>query len=157
VTDQADAGSEAQRSRDVGRRPRQRRAVETRQRLYEIAVAEYERVGIDAARLEDIVESAGVSWSTFFDYFQRKEDVLQEAGVGMAAALAKAVEDGLADSEKPVGEVFRASLRAATDAAPGPQVRGALLGDIVNNPGRMTAYLADRGCRRGWTPRPGYS
>jgi hypothetical protein len=72
-------------------------------------------------------------------------DVLQEAGVGMAAALAEAVEDGLAGSEKPIGEVFRSSLRAATEAAPGPQVRGALLGDIGNHPGRMTAYLADRG------------
>ena len=146
MTDDRRSASEAQSPHATsGRRPRQRRAVETRQRLYEAAVAEYERVGIDAARVEDIVEVAGVSWSTFFDYFPRKEDVLQEAGVGMAVALAKAVEDGLADSEKPVGEVFRSSLRAASDAASGPRVRSALLADIVSNPGRMTAYLADRG------------
>lgn len=144
MTDDRRSANETGTSRDVGRRPRQRRAVETRHRLYEAAVAEYERVGIDAARVEDIVETAGVSWSTFFDYFPRKEDVLQEAGVGMATALAESVEAGLA-AGKPVVEVFTSSLETVADAAPGGQVWRALLRDIVSNPGRMTTYLADRG------------
>ncbi len=144
MTDDRRSVDGAGASRDVGRRPRQRRAVATRQRLYEVAVAEYERVGIDAARVEDIVEAAGVSWSTFFDYFPRKEDVLQEAGVGMATALAESIEAGLA-AGKPVVEVFTSSLQSVADAAPGPAVWSALLRDIVSNPGRMTTYLADRG------------
>lgn len=145
MPDERRSPADAEGMRDIARRPRQRRAVETRQRLYEAAVAEYERVGIDAARVEDIVSAAGVSWSTFFDYFPRKEDVLQEAGVGMATALAEAVETGLADVATPVHEVFRLSVQAVRKAAPGPNVSGALLRDIVSNPGRMTAYLADRG------------
>lgn len=127
------------------RQPRQRRAVETRQRLYAAAIAEYERVGVAATRVEDIVEAAGVSWSTFFDYFPRKEDVLQEAGVPMAAALARAVEDGLTAPATPVPEVFRRAVRALIAAAPGPAVTRALLRDIVTSPGRLTDYLAGRG------------
>jgi AcrR family transcriptional regulator len=144
VTDDRRSATGAGTSGDVGRRPRQRRAVETRQRLYEAAVAEYERVGIDAARVEDIVDAAGVSWSTFFDYFPRKEDVLQEAGVGMARSMDESVDAGLAAAE-PVVEVFTASLEAVADAAPGLEVWRALVRDIVSNPGRMTAHLADRG------------
>lgn len=109
-------------------------------------MAEYERVGVEAARVEDIVAAAGVSWSTFFDYFPRKEDVLQEAGAGRAAAFTGAIEDGLLRGETPVSEVFAAAVRAARDAGPRSEVlRGALLRDIVNHPGRMTAFLADRG------------
>jgi AcrR family transcriptional regulator len=145
VANEGRSPSDAEVSRDTARRPRQRRAVETRQRLYEAAVAEYERVGINAARVEDIVSAVGVSWSTFFDYFPRKEDVLQEAGVGMATALAEAIETGLADPDKPVYEIFRLSVQAVRRVAPGPNVSGALLRDIVSNPRRMTVYLADRG------------
>lgn len=134
--------SEGQR----GRRPRQRRAVQTRERIYEAALAEYERVGVQAARVEDIVAAAGVSWSTFFDYFPRKEDVLHEAGAGMAAAFSAAIESGLKPDPAPVAEVLASALRAVGEAAPpSAAVRSALLREIVNNPGRMTAFLADRG------------
>ena len=145
VTDDRRSAADTDAQRGVGRRPRQRRAVETRRRLYNAAVAEYERVGIDAARVEDIVEAAGVSWSTFFDYFPRKEDVLQEAGVGMATALAESIEAGLAEADRPIAEVFMSSLRAVAGAAPAGEVQRALLRDVVSNPGRMSTYLADRG------------
>lgn len=45
----------------LGRQPRQARGIETRRRVYEAAIAEYRRVGVDAARVEDIVAAAGVS------------------------------------------------------------------------------------------------
>ena len=55
--------------RAFGPAPRQRRAVATRRRIYDAAMAEYARVGLDAARVEDIVAAAEVSWGTFFHYF----------------------------------------------------------------------------------------
>ena len=129
-----------------GRRPQQRRAEQTRNRIYEAALAEYERVGVEAARVEDIVAAAGVSWSTFFDYFPRKEDVLQEAGAGRAQAFAGEIERGLADPDTTIADVLVSALRAARDAGPrSPVIIRALLRDIVTNPGRMTAFLADRG------------
>ena len=47
-------------------------------------MAEYCRVGLDAARVEDIVAAAGVSWGTFFHYFPAKEDVLLDAAAETA-------------------------------------------------------------------------
>jgi len=128
-----------------GRRPRQRRAVETRRRIYEAALTEYVRVGVEAARVEDIVAAAGVSWSTFFDYFPRKEDVLHEAGAAMAGAFGRAIEQGLERGDEPVGETLAAALCAVREVSPpSGTIRLALLRDIIKYPGRMTAFLADR-------------
>jgi len=69
--------------RGAGPTPRQRRAVATRRRLYEAAMAEYARVGLEAARVEDIVAAAEVSWGTFFHYFPAKEDVLLDAAAAI--------------------------------------------------------------------------
>ena len=91
------------------------------------------------------MSAAGVSWSTFLGYIPRKGDVLQEAGIGMATALAGAVETGLADADTTVYEVFRLPIQAVRKAAPGPKVPEALLLGIVSNPERMAAFLADRG------------
>lgn len=55
-------------------------------------LAECECVGVEAARVEDIVASARVSSSTFLDYVPRKEDALQEAGAGRARAFAAAID-----------------------------------------------------------------
>ncbi len=129
-----------------GRRPRQRRAVQTRRRILQAALAEYERVGVQEARVEDIVAAAGVSWSTFFDYFPRKEDVLQEAGAERAAAFGAAIDEALRRGDMPVHAVFVKALRAARDVGPRSElVRSALVREIVSNPGRMTVFLADRG------------
>jgi len=69
-----------------GSRPRQARAVATRLRIYEAAMAEFERVGVDEARVEDIVREAGVAWGTFFHYFPRKQDVLLESSAQVCVA-----------------------------------------------------------------------
>ncbi len=43
-----------------GQIPRQRHAIETRERIYEAALDEYEGVGVDVARVQDICTAAGV-------------------------------------------------------------------------------------------------
>jgi AcrR family transcriptional regulator len=43
--------------------------------VYEAAMAEYERAGVENARVEDIVAAAGVSWGTFFHYFPTRDRV----------------------------------------------------------------------------------
>ena len=52
-------------------------------------MAEYARVGLDTARVEDIVAAAGVSWGTFFHYFPAKEDVLLDAAAEVCRAYAR--------------------------------------------------------------------
>ena len=93
------------------RAPRQRRAVATRQRVYEAAMAEYGRGGLEGARVEDIVTAAGVSWGTFFHYFPTKEDVLLEASATVCRAFATAAAAGLEtgqDTEMVLRQAFEA-------------------------------------------------
>jgi AcrR family transcriptional regulator len=59
--------------------PTQARGAEKRERIYRAAIARYRNGGIEAARVEDVIADADVSWATFFRYFPRKEDVLVEA------------------------------------------------------------------------------
>ena len=60
----------------VGGREAQR--LETRQRVYEVAIAEFKRVGISAADIGAIVTEAGVARGTFYFHFPTKEHVLAE-------------------------------------------------------------------------------
>jgi TetR/AcrR family transcriptional regulator, fatty acid metabolism regulator protein len=126
--------------------PRQRRAIATRQRLYEAAMAEYARVGVEAARVEDIVAAAGVSWGTFFHYFPTKDDVLLDAGAQVCRAYADALFQGLADGG-PTEEVFHRGFQAmgaaARQVSASQPLRGAMLRQVINHPGRLTAFLGD--------------
>ena len=113
--------------RAPGPTPRQRRAVATRRRLYEAAMAEYARVGLEAARVEDIVAAAGVSWGTFFHYFPAKEDVLLDAAAEVCRAYATAALAGLEagqDTESVLSTAFSAMFHAAVEATPSAALRG---------------------------------
>lgn len=127
----------------AARRPRQARAIETRRRVYEAAIAEFQRVGVEAARIEDIVSAAGVSWGTFFTYFPTKEDVILEAAVVTCQAFADACRAGVASGARTgivVGDAFRAMRRTAPP--PGP-IRNAIMQGITNDPGRLSDHLGD--------------
>jgi AcrR family transcriptional regulator len=127
-------------------RPRQRRALATRRRLYEAAMAEYGRVGLDAARVEDIVAAAGVSWGTFFHYFPAKEDVLLDAAAEVSQAYSAALAVGLADgtgTEQTLAAGFAAMFAAAVRVTPSGPLRGKLQMYVLNHPGSLTSFLAD--------------
>ena len=59
-----------------GNRDRQR--AETRQRVYDAALAVFRRDGVAPARIDDIATTAGVSRGTFYFHFPTKDDVLLE-------------------------------------------------------------------------------
>jgi TetR/AcrR family fatty acid metabolism transcriptional regulator len=126
--------------------PRQRRAQATRQRLYEAAMAEFGRVGMDAARVEDIVAAAGVSWGTFFHYFPAKEDVLLVAAADACQAYAIALADGL-EAGRDTAEVLAAGFRAMSEAAfaatGSAPLRSQMIPYVMQHPGRLTAVLGD--------------
>src|SRR5580704_2444764 len=123
--------------RVAGPTPRQRRAVATRRRLYEAAMAEYAEVGLDAARVEDIVAAAGVSWGTFFHYFPAKEDVLLDAAAEVCRAYAAATAAGLAagqETEMVLDAAFTALFRAAVEVTASPPLRGRMMLYVLGHP-----------------------
>jgi len=126
------------------RAPRQRRAAETRQRLYHAAMAEFEKAGLDAARVEDIVTAAGVSWGTFFHYFPAKEDVLLDAAAAVCRAYAVAAAEGLDaghGTEQVLWDAFLAMGRAAGQVTSSRPLRGAMMRHVLSHPGLLTDYL----------------
>ena len=71
----------------LGRRETQR--LETRNRIYEVAIAEFKAVGFAVAQIERIVEAAGVARGTFYFHFPTKEHVLLELQRRREANVAK--------------------------------------------------------------------
>lgn len=69
---------------------------QTRERLFDAAVAEFKRTGIAEADVREIVSAAGVAHGTFYFHFPTKEHVLLELErreeTRMAAELAKSLK-----------------------------------------------------------------
>jgi TetR/AcrR family transcriptional regulator, fatty acid metabolism regulator protein len=126
--------------------PRQRRAIATRRRLYEAAMAEYARVGLEAARVEDIVAAAGVSWGTFFHYFPAKEDVLLDAAAEVCRAYADEVRAGLRAGDT-IGQIlttaFSVMYAAATGVSSSSTLRRRIVLYVLEHPGRLTEVLGE--------------
>jgi AcrR family transcriptional regulator len=81
---------------------RERKKLQTRDRLVECAVALFASQGYDSTTMEDIGECADVSRATVFNYFARKEDIISEVFTRRRAQLAELV----------------AEAKEATDGAP---------------------------------------
>ena len=60
----------------LNRRDHQRE--ETRNRIFDAAIAEFSRVGFTDSQIDDIVRAAGVARGTFYFHFPTKEHVLVE-------------------------------------------------------------------------------
>jgi AcrR family transcriptional regulator len=128
-----------------GRPTRQRRAAATRERLYEAAMAEYSRVGLESARVEDIVAAAEVSWGTFFHYFPTKEDVLLDAAAQISRAYSTEVMAGLkagSDIRTLLSDAFDVMEATAIQVTSSAALRGKVLLYVISNPGNLTAFLA---------------
>jgi TetR/AcrR family transcriptional regulator, cholesterol catabolism regulator len=75
----------------VGRR--ERKKLETRERIFESGVALFATHGYDSTTMEQIGERADVSRATVFNYFARKEDIVFEWFGRMRAEFAKALAE----------------------------------------------------------------
>lgn len=88
------ATSKAQRSPTRNLRGRrERRTVETRERLFRVALDLFARKGFTETTVEDITEAADVGKGTFFNYFPSKDHILLAFGEMQLAKLELAVEE----------------------------------------------------------------
>jgi AcrR family transcriptional regulator len=109
-------------------------------------MAEYARAGLDAARVEDIVAVAGVSWGTFFHYFPTKEDVLLDAAAKVCRAYSAAALEGMRaglGTEQVLTAAFAAMYDAAVAVSPSSALRGKMVLYVLAHPGRMTEVLGE--------------
>lgn len=77
----------------VGRRERKKE--ETRRRIFDAALALFRERGFDDTTIDDIAERADVAKGTFFNYFPRKESLIEElADEWIRDAEARAAKSG---------------------------------------------------------------
>lgn len=76
---------------------RDQQRIETRNRVFQAAIHEFIRVGINNAQVEAIVKEAGVSVGTYYRYFPTKDSVLiellQHHMIGLAEKLMQVLSD----------------------------------------------------------------
>lgn len=128
---------------------RQRRAAETRIRLFRCALQLFAQRGFQNVTVEDITEAADVGKGTFFNYFPTKDHVLgvmAEIQLGKAAeALALA-----ANGEQSIRSVFRhLFLRVAEEPGRSPDLARALISSFLASPGvrKIIAFNMKEGRR----------
>jgi AcrR family transcriptional regulator len=71
---------------------RERSGDRTRRRLFEAAMAEFRRVGVERASIGRIAETAGVSRPTFYFHFPTKDHVLLELQWSLEEPIAARIE-----------------------------------------------------------------
>jgi AcrR family transcriptional regulator len=72
---------------------RERKKLQTRQRLSDIATTMFIERGFDAVSVADIADAAGVSKMTVFNYFSRKEELFLDRGPELTGLLTGAIQD----------------------------------------------------------------
>jgi AcrR family transcriptional regulator len=145
----------------VGRR--ERKKLETRERIFESSVALFAAHGYDSTTMEQIGERADVSRATVFNYFARKEDIVFEWFGRLRAEFAKALAEDdqhTVDSTSRIRRAFRvlADLYEEDPATGRVMVRawqragGPLLADESDAP-QLVADSVRAGQRAGDIPR----
>jgi len=112
---------------------RERRRLETRERLYRAALELFGERGFLETTVEDITEAADVGKGTFFNYFPTKEHVLAAYGGERIAAVERALEK----ARTTTGSVLDVLAELAADSA----------GQSHENPAVLRAiYAAHASC-----------
>jgi AcrR family transcriptional regulator len=117
---------------------RQRRAAETRLRLFRCALQLFAERGFTSVTVEDITEAADVGKGTFFNYFESKDHVLgvmaeiQQGKVAEALTLA-------AEGEESIHSVLHTLfLRLAEEPGRSPDLARALVSSFLASEGVRT-------------------
>jgi AcrR family transcriptional regulator len=101
---------------------RERKKIETRQRLMQVALRLFRNQGYDATTVEQITQAVGVAKGTFFNYFESKEAILPALAEWRFQKLQEAltVEHGAPAS--PVARIKMALCLVAKDPLTDPQL-----------------------------------
>jgi len=124
----------------VGRR--ERRAAETRLRLFRCAIQLFSERGFPNVTVEDITEAADVGKGTFFNYFESKDHVLgvlAEIQLGKVQEAVAEAEAAKRSIESVLQQVF---LKVAEEPGGSPRMARALISAFVSSE-RSTDIMAE--------------
>ena len=115
--------------KSMGRR--ERRAAETRVRLFRCALQLFAERGFPNVTVEDITEAADVGKGTFFNYFESKDDVLgvvAEIQLGKVREALQRAEEGKTSTRTSLHHLFQ---RVAEEPARSPDLARALISSFL--------------------------
>ena len=116
---------------------RQRRSLETRERLFRSALDLFAKQGFADTTVEDITNAADVGKGTFFNYFPSKDHILL-AFADMQLAKLQSIIERLRASGEPVPQFLRTlGIRMTEEPGRNPSiVRAMLLANLSSTPVR---------------------
>jgi AcrR family transcriptional regulator len=126
---------------------RQRRAAETRVRLFRCALQLFSERGFPNVTVEDITEAADVGKGTFFNYFASKDHVLgvmAEIQLGKVAEALALVADGKQAIQSILHHLF---LRATEEPGRSPDLARALVSSFLAS--ECVRKIIERNMQRG--------
>ncbi len=107
----------------------------TRQRIVEIAAAEFRRNGIDGIGVADVMARSGLTHGGFYSHFKSKEDLVIAA---LDEAASKSRMRKIADEGGTLEELIRWYMRPEHRDAP---ERGCAVAALVNDVGRHSIAI----------------
>ncbi|WP_354701736.1 hypothetical protein DSM112329_02064 [Paraconexibacter sp. AEG42_29] len=103
-----------------------RRKAETRVKLLDAARTVFARQGIDATRINEVTEEAGVGFGSFYNHFESKDAIVAAVMEEVARAIGAAIDAATADVDDPA-EVVAIAHRVLIGQAVGDPEFGWLL------------------------------
>lgn len=89
--------------------------IETRNRVFEAALDEFKRVGVDNTQIENIVKKAEVSIGTYYRYFPTKDAVLFEQLQRYIVELAGIIETSMQQQDITLEELLLGTIEPLFD------------------------------------------
>lgn len=101
---------------------RERKKIETRQRLMQVALRLFRNQGYDATTVEQITQAVGVAKGTFFNYFESKEAILPALAEWRFQKLQEALTVEHSAPASPVARIKMALCLVVKDPLTDPQL-----------------------------------
>ena len=83
----------------------------TRSALLDATVAVVAAKGMEATKILDITEAAGLANGTFYNYFTDKDEILREVAYGIALAVSRQLDEEMSGIEDAARRVVTATAR----------------------------------------------
>ena len=103
---------------DVQPSLRERKKLETKQRILGVAVSLFQERGFDSTSFEEVAEEANVSRATVFNYFPSKRDLLRGIAAGELEKLQEVVESEHGGPREAVARIRLVMRQLVADTLP---------------------------------------
>ena len=97
---------------------RERKKLETKQRILGAAVSLFQERGFDNTSFEEVAEEANVSRATVFNYFPSKRDLLRGIAIEELEKLQQVAESELADVQGAIAKIRLVMGQLVSDTLP---------------------------------------